>query len=76
MGIVICLNRRRNSVSKLSDIANELSFMVSCMCQLEEILALPNCNDCGKAKECEKRPNCGETVRFNCPLWEAEVVDK
>lgn len=63
-------------MSKLSDIANELPHVVLYMRQLEKILALPSCNDCGKAQRCEYLPGWGETVRFNCPLWEAEFVDK
>ena len=30
-----------------------------------------NCND-GKAKECKYRPDWGDSVRWNCPLWEGK----
>ena len=28
-----------------------------------------NCNNC-KKKDCEYRPEWGDSVRWNCPLWE------
>jgi len=30
-----------------------------------------NCNDCTK-KDCEFKPDWGDDVRINCPLWEGE----
>lgn len=30
-----------------------------------------NCNNC-KAKDCKYRPNWGDFVRWNCPLWKGE----
>ena len=35
----------------------------------ERITAHGDCNDCGKAKECQFAPKCGEDTRYNCPLW-------
>lgn len=34
-----------------------------------QVLNLPDCNDCG-VKDCEHKPNPGEHVRINCPLWQ------
>lgn len=34
----------------------------------KHLLNLPNCNDCG-VHGCEYKPNPGQTVRINCPLW-------
>lgn len=33
-----------------------------------------NCNNCG-ASGCEYKPECGESVRWNCPLWEGADDD-
>lgn len=35
----------------------------------EHLADYPSCNDCG-AKDCEYKPDPGELVRINCPLWE------
>lgn len=35
----------------------------------ERITAHGDCNDCGKVKECQFAPKCGEDTRYNCPLW-------
>ena len=35
-----------------------------------QVLNLPNCNDCG-VKGCEYKPQPGEHCRINCPLWRA-----
>ena len=36
--------------------------------ELTRLLLAPSCNDCGW-KLCKYRPDPGETVRINCPLW-------
>jgi hypothetical protein len=36
---------------------------------------LPDCNDCGKAKNCEYKPRLGAYTRINCPLWEKEAKE-
>lgn len=33
-----------------------------------------NCNNC-KDKECKHKPNWGDSVRWNCPLWRGEEDD-
>lgn len=37
---------------------------------LNNLIKLPNCHTCG-AFDCVHRPNEGETLRINCPLWRA-----
>ena len=34
----------------------------------ERIMSLPNCNYCGR-DNCRFKPDWGDTVRFNCPIW-------
>lgn len=34
-----------------------------------------NCNNC-KAKDCKYRPDLGNFVRWNCPLWKGEQDEK
>lgn len=36
-----------------------------------EISTHDSCNNCGD-KECTFRPEWGDSVRWNCPLWVAE----
>lgn len=38
--------------------------------ELKRIVMLPNCNDCGLNGLCAYAPKLGDTVRFNCPLWQ------
>jgi hypothetical protein len=35
------------------------------------ISTLNNCNNC-KMADCEHKPDWGEQVRWNCPLWKGE----
>ena len=39
------------------------------------VSALPNCNDCMDVKACAYRPQWGDLVRFNCPLWRGPAVE-
>ena len=39
-----------------------------CIQYYDRVSCLPDCNDCGRAKECEYLPKPGEQVRINCPL--------
>lgn len=34
----------------------------------KDLINKPDCNDC-KAEDCQYRPQWGEVVRVNCPLW-------
>lgn len=36
-------------------------------CELME--RTPNCNDCGRLRDCEIAPEYGGRVRYNCHLW-------
>lgn len=38
----------------------------------DDVAKMNNCNNCGTGQpgECKYLPRLGETVRFNCPLWE------
>lgn len=36
----------------------------------DRIARLPDCNDCGKRKDCQHRPGWGAATRINCPLWD------
>ncbi len=39
--------------------------------ELEALLDLPNCNDCGR-DDCPYKPLPGERVRANCPIHESK----
>lgn len=38
------------------------------------VMKLPDCNTCGKRDGCEHRPDWGDPVRINCPLYEEGVI--
>lgn len=56
-------------MSRATDIADTLRYIADCLSELDRIVNLPNCNDCAMQGSCDKRPEWGTTVRFNCPLW-------
>ena len=35
----------------------------------DQVSKLPNCNDCGAARDCVYIPKLGQMARINCPLW-------
>ena len=39
---------------------------------MDDVLALPSCNNCGKRMDCEHAPQPGQCVRINCFLWEGD----
>ena len=51
-------------------IIEELETVIGCLRAYERLTKLPTCNGCNKIKTCKYRPNWGEDVRINCPLWE------
>lgn len=53
-----------------SELKNVVAGILGIMDYAERVNALPDCNDCGKAKECEYAPKPGEYTRINCPLHE------
>lgn len=42
---------------------------------IDKLYKLPSCNSCG-AFDCGHRPNEGEMVRINCPLWRAMETEE
>lgn len=34
-----------------------------------------SCNNCGD-RECEYKPKWGDSVRWNCPLWKGEKIER
>lgn len=60
------------SVSDMArDAANTIESLInkveSLQVFVDEVMASPNCNDCGY-KNCLYSPGLGRLVRFNCPL--------
>lgn len=58
-----------NFTENLDQVLNEINYLKQCEKKLEEIVALPNCQDCAISNNCEHRPKYGDFVRFNCPLY-------
>lgn len=57
----------------IDELATVLSYLSQCVLFTERILKQPDCTTCGKLKTCEYRPNYGDDVRINCPLWVKEA---
>lgn len=54
----------------------EYSYLKQCEKRLKEILALPDCNDCGARKTCKHVPKLGEDARINCFAHVGKKEDK
>ena len=54
------------------DIAKTLYYIADCVGLAERVMKQPCCNTCGKMKDCEYRPEWGDSTRINCPLWKAD----
>lgn len=52
--------------------AEEHRQLVDWLKLLKRILDSGDCNDCGIKKVCQIKPNYGEQVRYNCPLYVKE----
>ena len=50
-------------------IVKALYYLIDCVKFVDRVSKLPCCNTCGKLKDCEYRPEWGDSVRWNCPLW-------
>lgn len=55
---------------RMKIIADNLAYVADALKTLDEIMHLPDCNECGKKWECKYVPDWGSPVRFNCPLFE------
>ena len=51
-------------------IVKALYYVIDCVKFADRVSKLPCCNTCGKLKDCEYRPEWGDSVWWNCPLWE------
>lgn len=61
-----------NKTENIEKIISELSVLMITAHEFEKIVAMPNCNDCGR-NHCQYKVRIGDTVRFNCPLWEKKA---
>ena len=57
-----------------NELIHDLRYIADCLKFVCEIYELSSCNDCSK-KDCEYKPKWGESVRYNCPLWEGDKKD-
>lgn len=56
--------------TNLDEAIGKLSYILDCLRVYKQISESGNCNDCGKIKTCEYKPQWGEMVRYNCPHHE------
>ena len=60
-----------NGIPALFEDKDSLYRMWACKIHSEAVSRLPDCNTCGKYRECPHVPQIGEQTRINCHLWEA-----
>lgn len=51
------------------EFARMMHFVADCVEYYARTTSYPDCNTCGKQKECEFLPKIGQQTRINCPLW-------
>lgn len=56
-------------MSKLDDAIANTAYILDSLMALRNIQECGCCNNCGIAKECAVKPEWGEMVRYNCPLY-------
>ena len=62
-------------MSEERDYAGDLYHIADIIRSWENIMSLPNCNDCGRQKVCTYCPKPGQMVRYNCPIWSKDGHD-
>lgn len=58
--------------SETERLVSSLIYAADCIRFYERVSILPSCNTCGDKKSCKYRPDWGDSVRINCPLWKKE----
>ena len=57
-------------------IMEALLYLADSMVLLNDIAKMNTCNDCGIQRKCNYCPRPGESVRYNCPLWQQQEKPK
>ena len=57
-------------------IRETLLYIADSMILLNDIAKMNTCNDCGISRKCAYCPRPGESVRYNCPLWQPKEEQK
>ena len=55
-------------MSRLDDVIVDVAYVLDTLRAYRDIAKTGCCNDC-RRKDCEYRPQWGEMVRYNCPLF-------
>ena len=63
-------------MSKLDDAISQTAYVLDCLMTLRNIHDSGSCNDCGIRSICKCKPQPGQIVRYNCPLWAKEGAEK
>lgn len=61
--------RRAESMSRLDETISDVAYILDVLMVYRNIVQTGCCNDCGEQKTCNVRPNYGQMVRYNCPLY-------
>ena len=56
-------------VSRIDDVIADVDYIRDTLVAYRNIIRTACCHDCGIAKECAVKPEWGEMVRYNCPLY-------
>ena len=60
-------------MSRLDDAISEVAYILDCLRALRNIYETGrDCNTCKRKRQCEHCPKLGQTVRYNCFLWEGD----
>lgn len=56
-------------MSRLDDLIEQKELELNYLKSLREIINSHDCNECADSKDCGYRPEWGELIRYNCPLF-------
>lgn len=56
-------------MSRIDDVIADLDYIRDVLVSYRNIISTRSCHICGIAKECDVKPDWGEMVRYNCPLY-------
>lgn len=59
-------------MSRLDDAISDVAYILDTLMAYRNVVESGSCNNCGTQKICPIRPEWGQLVRYNCPLYVKE----
>ena len=66
----------RVNVSRIDDVIADVDYIRDTLVAYRNIIRTGCCHSCGIAKECAVKPDYGQMVRYNCPGYVKDGIEK